>query len=452
MEQLLRALKYGGGTLDRERIPILWSESRREHLSRTASGEVPSQHQIDSVLANPLLGCAEGRFAEAERVIVDLLEQNAEVCRRGGETFISLLNALFVVQRFDLLAALLRVRFQFARELEITAQRDGPGIGRVGWEILSTGVHRFTFDAKAFENDNTRIEILAFQWAFPIYANYARLDDQEIGSVVINQQDIGRTPGLAWCDNRPDYFLVPDCIFVPSEGYSYARQVYRQNRVAWNDRAGVALWRGATTGIPAAPGDWRSLERVRLCELARRHAHSGLIDAGISSIIQFNDPAVVQQIRDSGLVRGPIPWQEWGRYKYQIDIDGNSSPWSNLFQRLLTGSPVLKVESSRGLQQWFYDELVPWQNYVPIAPDMSDLIDKVGWLSRNDAVAQRIGLGGSALAEHLTYEREIGRSAAVVGSAFRHFNRRSGWVGPFGRKLSGEHFSAASAAAAAVAE
>lgn len=96
---------------------------------------------------------------------------------------------------------------------------------------------------------------------------------------------------------------------------------------------------------------------------------------------------------------------------------------------------MLKVESSRGLQQWFYDELVPWRNYVPIAPDMSDLMEKIGWLSRNDVVAERIGQGGLALAEHLSYQREIGRSAAVVGAAFRHFNGRPGLVGPYGRAV-----------------
>ena len=151
------------------------------------------------------------------------------------------------------------------------------------------------------------------------------------------------------------------------------------------------MWRGATTGMPSAPGEWRSLERIRLCELAQRYSQSGLIDAGISSVIQFHDPQVVQEIRSSGLLRDPIPWANWGQYKYLIDIDGNSSPWSNLFQKLLTGSAVLKVESSRSLQQWFYDDLIPWKNYVPIAPDMSDLMSKISWLVKNDSEAERIG-------------------------------------------------------------
>jgi hypothetical protein len=414
---------------------IIWSDAHREGLTRVARGEQTGFSVVDRDLAPLLLKCSDGDFAEAEIGIIDNLKQNLDSCLQDGEIFISLLFALFVVQRLDLVAAMLRDRFNFPRELELSITRHGHGRGQVSWTILPSGTHRFMFDAVAFESDNTRTEILAFQWGFPVYANYARQEFQEIGTVIINQQDVGRTPGLAWCENRPDFFLIPDCIFVPTGGYSYARTVLRENARPWQDRAPIAMWRGATTGIPAGPGQWRSLERIRLCELAQRHSHTGLIDAGISSIIQFDDQEVVKEIRVSGLLRDAIPWQNWGQYKYLVDIDGNSSPWSNLFQKFLTGSTVLKVESSRGLQQWFYDELVPWGNYVPIAPDMSDLMAKISWLERNDEVAQRIGQEGLALAERLTYEREIGRSVSVIESAFRYFNGRPEGVGPFGRTL-----------------
>lgn len=135
-------------------------------------------------------------------------------------------------------------------------------------------------------------------------------------------------------------------------------------------------------------------------------------------------------------MRDFVSWEKWDRYKYLIAIDGNSSPWSNLFQQLLTGSPVLKIESPRGLVQWFYDELLSWQNYVPVAPDMSDLVDKVKWLNRNDPVAKAIGRRGRELADRLTYAREIARAMPVVSAAFRYFNWRPSANGPYGRPLS----------------
>ena len=271
-EDLAKLLDHCRVSSGADRFPILWSETSLDDLRRLAVGEIAPPSAVDTELAVAFLECTTGKFAQAEQTILDSLRRNLEACTSDNETFISFIKALFVVQRFDLVAALLRARYGFARELRIEARRDGPGQGRVRWTILPSGAHRFTFDAKTFENDKTRQEILTFQWQFPLYANYARLADQEVGSVVINQEDVGETPGLAWCDSRPDYFLLPDPVFVPTQGYRYARQVFRDKHVAWEARARVAFWRGSTTGVPARPGEWRTLDRLRLCELARRYS------------------------------------------------------------------------------------------------------------------------------------------------------------------------------------
>jgi hypothetical protein len=157
--------------------------------------------------------------------------------------------------------------------------------------------------------------------------------------------------------------------------------------------------------------------------LARDSGHTESIDAGITSVVQFDDPDVFREIEASGLMRKAVPWQEWNRYKYHIDIDGNTNSWSGLFQRLLTGSPVLKVESSQKMVQWYYDRLVPWHNYVPVASDMSDLVDKIRWLTRNEPLSERIGKHGRELADELSFEREMDRGLLTISAALRHFGR-----------------------------
>jgi hypothetical protein len=104
------------------------------------------------------------------------------------------------------------------------------------------------------------------------------------------------------------------------------------------------------------------------------------------------------EVRASGFVRDRVPVIEHNRYKYQIDIDGNTNSWPGLFQKLLTGSPVLKVTSASGHRQWYYDRLRPWVNFVPVASDMSDLIEKVRWLQAHDDAARAIGDHGRTLA------------------------------------------------------
>jgi hypothetical protein len=415
--------------------PVVWSDTYREALRRVAAGEATAHASVDPALSPALLLCASGQFDEAEILILDLLKANLRNLESDKETFISFLFALLVVQRLDLLAALLKARFQFTCDLQIEIEDGGCGAKGVRWDIPVAGQHRFVFDSQSLQHDGTRVELLAFYWEFPLLAYYASRRDTETGSVFINRADIGQKPGLAYCDNRPDYFLIPDCIFVPTGGYQFAREVYRARQLPWQDRAPVAFWRGSTTGVSAG-GDWRTLERIKLCEISRRHEEDRLFDAGISSIVQIFNPDAIAEIKTSGLVRGPVPWQNWGDYRFLIDIDGNSSPWSNLFQRLLSGSTVLKVESYRGLRQWFYGDLKPWHNYVPVAPDMSDLVDKVRWLQRNDRFAQRIGENGRLLAEELSYQRELERSVPVISSALRYFRDAAAEMSPYGMTLS----------------
>jgi hypothetical protein len=117
-------------------------------------------------------------------------------------------------------------------------------------------------------------------------------------------------------------------------------------------------------------------------------------------------------------MRARVAPTDYLRYRYQIDIDGNSNAWEGLFMRLLTGSPVLKVASGPGYEQWYYDRLIPWTNFVPVAADMSDLAEKVSWLRANDDIARRIGEAGRSLAWSLD-EREVAGASPVIRAAMR---------------------------------
>jgi hypothetical protein len=251
---------------------------------------------------------------------------------------------------------------------------------------------------------------------YPILAGYVESPLCVEGTVVVNLGDAGRTPGLAFCSNRPGDFLIPDSIFLDARGYETIRQHFVQNCVPWEKRSPTAFWRGTTTGRPTELNlGWRSLPRVRLCEIGI--SHPDLIDAGLTRIVQINDPTAEASACEVGLMRQHMPPESFRQYRYQIDIDGNTSSWPGLFIKLLTGSVVLKIQSREGFEQWYYDRLKPWVNFIPVAADMSDLIEKIGWLRANDVAARSIGEAGYRLAEALTYEREIGRAITTVAAA-----------------------------------
>jgi hypothetical protein len=283
---------------------------------------------------------------------------------------------------------------------------------------VESGSATFIFSRALFKADHGEVFLQRLTDVYPILAYYLESPLRSDGTVAINLADIGETPGLAFCDYRPGYFMIPDSIFMDNHGYRDTRRHFTTNVVPWEQRSPTAFWRGTTTGVPPDPSlGWRSLPRVRLCEIGA--GHLDLIDAGITKVAQIGDPGAEPWIQEAGLMRPHVPAESFQQYKYQIDIDGNTTSWPGLFMKLLTGSVVLKVPPRRGLEQWYYDRLKPWINFIPLAPDMSDLVEKVRWLRDNDSVARAIGEAGYQLAEDLTYEREIERAAPTVAGAMR---------------------------------
>jgi len=327
---------------------------------------------------------------------------------------------------------------------------------------------RFLFTRSLFEWP--ACEIIIGRWAaiYPLIDAFMRSPHRIDGSVDINFADIGHRPGLAFSEHTPGYYLIPDPSYLETERYAELSRFFRNNNIPWDDRVPVAFWRGATTGVgrrlvpignyPDPATRWRGAPRIRLCEIARDNPD--IIDAGITSIIQIPDPGVRDWLQSRDLLRQSVPPQSFQQYRYQIDVDGNSNSWSGLFTKLLTGCPVLKVASRRGFRQWYYDRLRPWVNYVPVASDMEDLVEKVLWLRANDGVARRIGAAGRNLAEALTDEREVTGAAPVFAAAIRaardeplveyrfgvaaasHDVPREGWHAPDGDGMKAAGFEA----------
>ncbi|RVT41027.1 glycosyl transferase family 90 [Sphingobium algorifonticola] len=216
---------------------------------------------------------------------------------------------------------------------------------------------------------------------------------------------LGRVLGFS---SQLEQFLVPDIMFVASQGYAEARTTYAQ-AAPWHQRLDRAYWRGTDTGVFR----YRNIDdapRVAVAKLALRHPD--ILDAKITDVEPRPDRDAKRAYYESECLIGDgEPQSKILDYKYQVDIDGNTNTWSGLFLKLLTGSPVLKVKSELGFKQWYYDLLVPWENYVPVEPDLSDLIEKINWLRDNPTQAHRIGNAGRQLANSIDFH-----NAMIAGS------------------------------------
>jgi hypothetical protein len=237
------------------------------------------------------------------------------------------------------------------------------------------------------------------------------------GELLINLDDSADAAGLALCSNRDDSILIPDTDFLNSFGYRQSRMDFGAEAPTWKKRMQLAFWRGSTTGVRLSES-WHSLPRLRLCQLSSQIEYQSIFDVGVSSLTQASK-IEEKEIIEAGYIRNFVPLSLSNQYKYQIDIDGNTNAWSALFQKLLSGSAVLKIASPHNFRQWYYDELIPWVNYVPVKSDMSDLIEKIYWLIDHDDEAMQIGINGRKLALKLTYDEELNKALINIHKALK---------------------------------
>ena len=80
---------------------------------------------------------------------------------------------------------------------------------------------------------------------------------------------------------------------------------------------------------------------------------------------------------------------------------------------------MLKVASQLGYRQWYYDRIKPWEHFVPVQGDMTDLAEKVDWVRNHDREAEEIARRGQSLARSMTLEGETAEAVRIITSTVR---------------------------------
>jgi hypothetical protein len=386
-------------------------------------GEQP-EGSLQYVIAAAQLAALAGETAAARSALSRIMKEHTATLFASERLFAEALH-LGVIALDAGAASDLVGRKWGPFSLEFEDRRRPPEAVR--WEIGDDRQSKLWVDLAILRFSNSDGWVGRLSLLMQLLTAYNLSHAPKASELYLNLGDGGHVPGLAFCENRPGFFLVPDPIFLSRKGYEDTRQMIIKHSIAWDQRIPIAFWRGATGGRLTNPAlGWCSLPRVQLCMLGREHPD--LIDAGISKLAQLHVYGIESEgeVRDTGLMRPYVRDPETLRYKYQIDIDGNTNSWPGLFQKLLTGNPVLKVASPHGYRQWYYDRLEPWRNFVPVASDMSDLVENILWLRSHDDEARRIGEAGKQLADALDYRGEILRAGRTIDEALCHFRRDRG--------------------------
>lgn len=194
---------------------------------------------------------------------------------------------------------------------------------------------------------------------------------------------------------------VPDFLFDgwPQVGLGDYEDCVRDARVAGADsaKANVVGWIGNCATHES---------RARFHALAAEHPD--LFD--VRDITWVPQPGEISLATTGGNAMSLAEQvRTWGAL---IDIEGRG--WSARLKLLLhSGRPVLIQD--RPWKEWFWPQLEPMVHFIPVAADLSDVVERARWTIQHPDEAAAIGAAGQQFAaEHLTRAAAITRWRDVL--------------------------------------
>lgn len=183
---------------------------------------------------------------------------------------------------------------------------------------------------------------------------------------------------------RSNTFLIHPRSF---DGFEDALRIFNRSIVPeWGVRLDKAVWRGSTTGGPGKDYITHSI-RTRLVRISKEHPE--LIDARFTNC-QL-DPTTCKEIQRYGMMGDPLDHVQQLRFKMIVMVDGNSLP-DRFAHQLASGSVILKQESPH--EEFWYKDAIPWVHYIPVAEDLSNLVDRIRLGLENQTLLQSISTNG----------------------------------------------------------
>lgn len=186
--------------------------------------------------------------------------------------------------------------------------------------------------------------------------------------------------------------------------------------LAFDDKRDAVVWRGALSGRtrPLARGGKNCMVLIAALEAAptlsdgaplvaelRRNLRFGTVfdraeapDYDLGLTCDDRIAAILSRHGVGHVVKPsrPMAWQR--RFRYILSMRGNDTG-SNFIPALDSNSVVLREED--GWELFYSAAIRPWEHYIPLAPLLTDLDDKLDWARANPAECKAIAARARAL-------------------------------------------------------
>lgn len=154
----------------------------------------------------------------------------------------------------------------------------------------------------------------------------------------------------------------------------------------WETKKEKLIWRGTPSDGYYDRNNWKKVPRGTLVSLGQGES-ARFIDTAFTGVHPWQTSDIDWFKRKIGL-HPSLPISDHLSYKYQMIIDGITSPFEGMRWRLLSGAVSFRQMGENTM--WFDEGLIPWKHYIPVERDLSDLIAKIYWATRHDDEAQII--------------------------------------------------------------
>lgn len=189
----------------------------------------------------------------------------------------------------------------------------------------------------------------------------------------------------------PSARLLPEAHYLSRAGYRRLKLQLRTERRPWQLRRDRAAYAGADHDAPSPHTAGPVLRRQLLAMVERDRLP---VDAALNRAVS----------RRSQL-----------RHKYLIDIDGFVRTWDAWAWKMLSGSVVLSPATI--WETRFTRAFEPWQHFVPVAADLSDLAERLDWCRANDEKCRAIATRSRRRALEVYNRRRVERQTAEIFAA-----------------------------------
>ena len=186
---------------------------------------------------------------------------------------------------------------------------------------------------------------------------------------------------------NPDIRFPEFCKTLPENWYNFNKK--------WEKKRETAVFRGSSTGCGVTLETNVRLKLAYMSNLGEVDENGiPYLDAGITKWnlrprkIEGEKYLKTFEIDKLPFKKiGFLTPEEQSNYKYIINVDGHVSAF-RLSIELVMGSVILMVDSDWEI--WYKKMLKPYEHYVPIKKDLSDLIEQIKWCKKNDEKCKEI--------------------------------------------------------------